>query len=125
MAKSIAEDIIHSKALYGADPMPEHVQQSIHILKDIESKDVERFRQIEQAQEQHPIKGYEAKEVAEYAKAFEKEERLRSLTHEGQSPQENNTHHSLEKAVNAFEKKATELETQRQQQQVKELGLVR
>ena len=94
-------------------------------MKDIESKDVGRLRQIEQVLERHPIKGYEAKEVAEYAKALEKEERLRSSTHEGQNPHENNTSHSLEKAIREFEKKATELENQRQQQQVKELVLVR
>ena len=125
VAKSLAEDIIQSKALHGTNPTPEHVQQTIHILKDIESKDVERLRQIEQVLERHPIKGYEAKEIAEYAKVFEKEERLRSLTHESQNPQENNTLHSLEKSIKEFEKKATELETQRQQQQVKDLGLVR
>ena len=125
VAKNLAEEIIHRKALHGADPTPEHVQQTIHILKDIESKDVERLRQIEQVLERHPLKGYEAKEVAEYAKVFDKEERLRSLIHEGKSPHENNTHYSLEKAIKEFEKKATELETQRQQQQVKDLGLVR
>ena len=30
VAKSVAEDIIHRKALYGTDPTPEHVQQSIY-----------------------------------------------------------------------------------------------
>jgi Ti-type conjugative transfer relaxase TraA len=124
VAKSLAEEMIHRKALYGADPTPDQVQRSLHLLKDMDSKDVERLAQIQQALEKHPLKGHDLRDVAEYVKVSEKEERLRSLAHEGASPHQSSAPASLEKVLEEFEKKATQLENQMQRQQVRELRLV-